>query len=287
MSESRNRWMVRALLAFFILVFTAISALPMITAFLESSSSGGKANANGKATSEDAIAQLRTEAQGYELVLKREPNNENVLKGLLEARLKLLSAKQGSISDVIMPLERLVQVNPNEVEYAVLLAQAKEQTGDRDGAANVLRTVLTSKPGNMEALQAMVTLQLNQKRPEAAIGILQDTLTKAPQANKIQPGSVDTVGIQVMLANIYAEQKRFDKAFEVYDQASKEDSKDYRPLWAKALVLKEQGKTDEAKPLFSNAAAIAPADLKDEINRSATATPTPTGTATATPTATP
>lgn len=277
MSQSRNSWIVKVLLVFSILAFMAVSALPMITNFMESSSDGGSAQANGKAA-DDAIAKLKDEARGYELVLQREPDNENVLKGLLEARLRLLSLKQGSVSDVIMPLERLVKVNPSQVKYAVLLAQAKEQTGDREGAAQVLRTVLETKPGNMEALQSMVALQLNQQRPEAAIGILKDTLSKAPQANKIQPGTIDTVGVQVILGNVHTNQKRYEKAFEIYDQAAKDDPKDFRPLWAKALVLKEQGKTEEAKPLFSNAAALAPAQFKDEINKTATSTPSPAAT---------
>ena len=101
MTQSRNRWIVKALLVFSILAFMAVSALPMITAFIESSSNNGNAKANGQAAS-DAIAKLRDEARGYELVLQREPNNENVLKGLLETRLKLLSLKQGSVSDFVM-----------------------------------------------------------------------------------------------------------------------------------------------------------------------------------------
>lgn len=277
MSQSRNSWIVKVLLVFSILAFMAVSALPMITNFMESSADGGSAQANGKAA-DDAIAKLKDEARGYELVLQREPDNENVLKGLLEARLRLLSLNQGSVNDVIMPLERLVKVNPNQVKYAVLLAQAKEKIGDREEAAKILRTVLETKPGDMDALQSMVTLQLNQQRPEAAIGILQDTLGKAPQANKIQPGSIDTVGVQVLLGNVHASQKRYEKAFEIYDQAAKDDPKDFRPLWAKALVLKEQGKIEEAKPLFSNAAALAPAQFKDEINKTATSTPSPTAT---------
>jgi hypothetical protein len=41
------------------------------------------------------------------------------------------------------------------------------------------------------------------------------------------------------------------------------------------MLLREQGKVEEAKPLFDSAAALAPPQYKDEINRTA-ATPTPT-----------
>ncbi len=202
---------------------------------------------------------------------------------MLQARLQLLALKQGEIKDVIPPLEKLAKLNPDQTKYAVLLAQAKQQMGDVEGAAQTLRTVLETKPGDMDALQSMVALQMSQKRPEAAIGLLQEALAKAPQANKIQPGSVDTMALQVLIGNIHASQKRYGKAFEIYDKAIKSDPKDFRPVWAKALVLKEQGKIDEAKPLFANAAALAPAQYKDEINKTATETPTPTPTSTPTP----
>ena len=51
------------------------------------------------------------------------------------------------------------------------------------------------------------------------------------------------------------------------------------------MVLKNQGKTEEAQPLFEKASSLAPSEYKDEINRqrAASATPTPTPEASASP----
>jgi tetratricopeptide (TPR) repeat protein len=285
-AKSGNRLIVRVILVLGILVFVAVSVAPIIAAFNESGTKSANTNnskGNGQAPV-DPKTKLSDEVRGYELVLQREPENQTALKALLQARLQLLALKQGEIKDVIPPLEKLAKLNPDQSKYSVLLAQAKQQMGDPEGAAQTLRSVLETRPGDMEALQAMVALQMNQKRPEAAIGLLQEALTKAPQANKIQPGSVDTIAIQVLVGNIHANQKRYGKAFEIYEQAIKSDPKDFRPVWAKALVLKDQGKIDEAKPLFANAAALAPAEYKDEINKTATETASPTPTPTASPT---
>jgi tetratricopeptide (TPR) repeat protein len=287
-TQSGNRLIVRIILALAVLAFVGVSIAPIIGSFNESGSreANTATNDKGAAPTADQKSKLQDEVRGYELVLQREPENQTALKGLLQARLQLLAQKQGEIKDVIQPLEKLAKLNPDQTKYAVLLAQAKQQMGDPEGAAQTLRAVLETKPGDMDALQSMVELQMSQKRPEAAIGLLQEALNKAPQANKIQPGSVDTMAIQVLIGNIHASLKRYGKAFEIYEQAIKNDPKDFRPVLAKALVLKEQGKIDEAKPLFANAAALAPAQYKDEINRTATATPTaiPTPTPTTTPT---
>jgi len=238
----------------------------MIAAFNDSQQSGNTASSTGNSASEQK-SKLEDTVRGYELVLQREPENQTALRGLLETRLQLLRLGQGDIKGVITPLEKLSKLNPEETRYAVLLAQAKQQTGDKEGAAQAYRTVLETKPGDLPALQGMVTLLLEQKRPEAAIGLLQESLDKAKKVNKIEPGGVDTTAVQVLLGNVYAKEKRYAQALSTYDKIIKNDSKDFRPVLAKAMVLKDQGKTEEAKPLFDKAASLAPARYKDEINR--------------------
>ncbi|MDM3847783.1 MAG: Tfp pilus assembly protein PilF [Aphanizomenon gracile PMC627.10] len=296
MSESRNRWVVRVVLAFAVVAFIGVSIIPIITAINPESSPQNQPTAEPKISSSEQKSKLEDQVRGYELVLQKDTENQTALKGLLQARLGLLSQKsQGEVKPadiqaVIEPLEKLAKLNPQQSEYGVLLAQAKQQIGDKEGAAQTYRTILTTKPGDLKALQGMVNLQLSEKRPEAAIGLLQESLAAATQANTIQPGSVDVVAVQVLLGSVYAFQKNDEKAISTYDEAIKKDAQDFRPVLAKAMLLKEQGKMDEAKPLFDSATALAPAQYKDEINKAAaapTATPTSSPTQSSTPSPTP
>lgn len=286
-SQPRNRWIVQIILALAVLTFVGISLVPIISALNDTSSSSPNPTNTGDVATSNQISKLQDEVRGYELVLQREPENQTALKGLLQARLQLLSLKQGDIQGVIQPLEKLAKLNPQQSEYGVLLAQAKQQIGDNEGAAQAYRAILDTKPGDIKALQGMVTLLVSQQRPEAAVGLLQETLTNAAQANTIQPGSVDVVAVQVLLGNVHGSQKRYPQAISAFDQAIKKAPQDFRPLLAKAMLLKEQGKVTEAKPLFDSALALAPAQYKDEINKAATTSPPPTPTATTTPAATP
>ena len=282
MSQPRNRWIVQVVLAVAILAFVGVSVIPIIGAFNNTPpSSQNTASTRGSLTSADQKSKLEDEARGYEQVLQREPENQTALKGLLQARLQLLSQKDKSevkpadIQVVIEPLEKLAKLNPEQSEYSVLLAQAKQQIGDREGAAQAYRSILSTKPGDLKALQGMVALLISQQRPEAAIGLLQETLSNAAQANTIQPGSVDIVAVQVLLGSVHASQKRYAQASSVYDQAIKKDPKDFRPVVAKAMLLKQQGKDADAKPLFDSAAALAPAKYRDEIKKAGTVSPIP------------
>jgi tetratricopeptide (TPR) repeat protein len=275
-SQPRNRWIVQVILGLAVLAFVGVSVLPIIGAFDNPPPSNqNTASTRGSSSSSDQKSKLEDEVRGYELVLQREPENQTALKGLLQARLQLLSVKQGNIQGVIEPLEKLAKLNPDKSEYGVLLAQAKQQIGDKEGAAQAYRSILDTKPGDLKALQGMVALLVDQQRPEAAIGLLQETLSNAAQANKIQPGSVDTVAVQVLLGTIHASQKRYPQATSAYDQAIQKDPKDFRPVLAKAMLFKEQGKVAEAKPLFDSASALAPAQYKDEITKAAMVSPAP------------
>ena len=262
MAVKRNRWLIGGVLMVALAAFITISLLPL----LGTSSNHGNSNYPASTAQNNAQAsqqeELETRANGYALVLEREPDNQTALRGLVEARIQL-----GDVEGVIEPLERLAELNPDIPDYSVLLGQTKQQNGDLEGAAQAYRTVLDTSPGNMNALQGLVALMMTQDRPQAAIGLLQDTLTTADQANQIQPNSVDTTSVQLLLGQVYVEEARFEEALALYDQAITARPDDFRPLLAKALVLRDQGQAEAAEPLFANAIALAPDQYKDQIEQ--------------------
>jgi tetratricopeptide (TPR) repeat protein len=258
-AKQRNRWIILAVLTVATLSFVGVSViLPFTNAFKSSQ----VASSPSPSASLSPRSDLEEQAKGYELVLQREPENQTALRGLVDTRIQ-----QGKIKEIIPPLEKLAKLNPDQPDYAVLLAQAKQQAGDREGAAQAYRDTLTAQPGNMRALEGLTGLLLQQERAEVAVNLLQDTLKSADETNKAKPGSVDVPGVKLLLARVYADQQRFDEAIALYDQVIQANKEDFRPVVAKALVLKAQGKTEEAKTLFTAAAALAPPQFKDQINQ--------------------
>lgn len=264
MFDKRNRWIINGVMAIAAFAFLAVLFLPFITAFQSGNAgrSGATPSASPGASPVAQQAELADQARGYELVLQREPDNQTALRGLLETRIR-----QGDVQGAIEPLEKLAQLNPDQSDYTVLLAQAKQRVGDREGAAQAYRSILDTQPGNINALQGFVDLMLEEQRPEAAVSLLQDTLRTADERNQVTPNSVDVASVQLLLGRVYAQQGRTQEAIALYDQSMQQNALDFRPVLGKALVLQTTGRTEEAKPLFDSAAALAPAQYKDQINQ--------------------
>lgn len=267
-SKKRINWIVYLML---VVAITALVGSSMIPVFGNALMAKQLANQSVQTTAAETgtpgltpgrRGELESQARGYELVLEREPENQTALRGLLEVRLEL-----ADIPGTIAPLTKLAELHPEEVNYGLLLAQAQEYIGDRQGASNAYGQVLAAHPGQMNALQGLVNLRLSAGDPQGAIELLEDSLKQATQANQLQPGTADTISIKLLLGRVYASDQRYPEAIAVYDQAIEEDGNDFRPVLAKAIVLKTQDKTAEAQLLFSQAASLAPAQYQEQINQ--------------------
>lgn len=269
-SQKRSPWLI-LVLVLALLAFVGFSLFPLLSSVFQENQPAAQATPGITPTiSTFKQPSLEDEVKGYELVVQREPQNVTAWRGLAEARLQ-----QGDFQGAIAPLEQLAKLNPDQTDYGVLLAQAKQYAGDREGAAQTYRDILNSKPGDLNALQGLVSLLMQQNLPEKAIGLLQDTLKTATPINDIKPGTVDIMSVQLLLGGVYATQKRFPEAIAIYDESIKRYKQDFRPVLAKALILKKQGKIAEATPLFTTAVSLAPAQYKDQVQQLAADNPTP------------
>lgn len=260
MTIKRNRWLVGTVLTLALAAFLSLSFLPFL---------GGNTNRRATGTNETPTAdpnamqaELESQAKGYELVLEREPDNQTALRGLIDTQIQL-----GNVEAVIGPLEKLVELNPTVMEYQVLLAQTKRQTGDLEGAAQIYREVLDQQPGDMNALQGLTALLVQQGRHQAAVGLLQDSLKTAERLKSEGSAAGDTISMMLLLAQVYLEDNQIDPALSQYNAAIDAAPEDFRPVLAKALVVRDQGDNEAAKPLFDQALAMAPDQFKDQIQQ--------------------
>ena len=264
---NRRPWAINLVIVVSILSLAGFTLLPVFNAIL----AGGPAVAtttNGLSPSQ--ASQIQAQAEGYTKVLEREPENQVALKGLLDARLQL-----GDVKGSLSPLEKIAALNPQIPDYTVLLAQTRQYLGDREGATANYRQVLASQPQNINALQGLVSLLLDAKRPAAAIGAVEESIKRVGinQTNPEVPQELTP--LKLLLAQVYLTQQRNADALSIYDELIGSDRADFRPVLAKGLVFKQLGNLTEAKALLSTAAELAPAEYQDRVREMAQATQPP------------
>jgi cytochrome c-type biogenesis protein CcmH/NrfG len=80
-------------------------------------------------------AQLQAEEKGFATVLKREPNNQTALRGLVEIRMR-----RGDISGTKAALEQLVKLNPTNTQYKELLTAIDKQVAETKNVGTLKST---------------------------------------------------------------------------------------------------------------------------------------------------
>ncbi len=262
MQKQSRRWLTIVVLSFISLGFLGGSMLPIIGGILNQKTPSPTSASPDK--SADSAALLKEE-EGYQIVLKRNPNDESVLTGLLKTRYQLMQAGVRQPKDMVEPLKQLVKLKPTDPRPASLLAYYQQQAGDLAGAAQTNRDILTQQPTNSTALQAYVQFLLKQQKSDEALDTVQQSIAVAKQMNQQQTGSADLPALELVLGDVYLSQNQDAKAISLYDRLQQENPNDFRPKLAKGLVFSHQGNTAEALVLMRAAEASAPVQVKPKI----------------------
>lgn len=259
MKKKRSSW-IYLVLGVMLFSLVTVSALPLIGSVVEGQQFADNPNGEMVTLSQQELTKLEAEASGYQKVLEREPNNDTALNGLLNIRLK-----QKDLESAIAPLAKLAKLHPEQIEYTTLLAEAKQQLADYEGAAVAYNQVLAEHPGDIYALGGITNLYLIQELPERAIALLKKTIKLAEKDDLPTAASINREAVELLLGELYTNQKRYEEAIALYDQLTQADQNDFRPILAKALVLEEQGDFEAAQPILAKAYVAAPERYKDQI----------------------
>jgi thioredoxin-like negative regulator of GroEL len=96
-------------------------------------------------TAQSQNAQLKTEEKGFLTVLKREPNNQTALRGLVEIRMRT-----GDAPGTKAALEQLVKLNPTNKQYKEFLIALNKQLTDTK-KVGTLKSTEPKQPKSMDA----------------------------------------------------------------------------------------------------------------------------------------
>lgn len=131
---------------------------------------------------------LQAEAQGYEQVLKREPDNLRALQGVIDTKLKM-----GDYQGAIPYLEKLAQMYPDNPQVLQPLAQAYTMTNNVTGVKKVkeqLEKILAQNPDDPRILQSVAQMRIVTNDLAGAIELMEKLTKIYPQDEKLKQAIV-------------------------------------------------------------------------------------------------
>lgn len=155
--------------------------------------------------------------------------------------------RQSSDNDVsgLEILRTQVQDHPRDWRWALLLARAHYENGDREAAVRTLRPLQRLHPDRLEVmtLWALVAQETNQGAEP--IKQLKERFDSLPAERRLRMG--------LLLADLERVSGESKAAFDRYRNLINDNPKRPEPLLALALLQRDQGRGDDAIALLSKA----------------------------------
>jgi cytochrome c-type biogenesis protein CcmH/NrfG len=133
------------------LAFAGSTVLGMVS-LLTTDIQASKDTSKTAAASKDE--QLKAQAQGYELVLQREPENQVALSGLVDTRLQM-----NDLQGAVEPMEKLVKLHPDRSDYLEGLAKVRILMKDAKGAVEPLEKLVKLHPDRSDYKTALAKVK--------------------------------------------------------------------------------------------------------------------------------
>ena len=170
--------------------------------------------------------------------------------------LKEVKAAKAAFNEALPVLMQSLIFNDKNSELLKQIADVNLQLNNKVEAEKYYLAVFEIDSNDIEALNNLVLIQLDSKKPEAA----EKYLFLRPQKN-ITNNIFFKYNI-IKLADLYCQQKKFKKALFIYDELQKQQPLDFKINFNKAVLYCKLNRFAEAKKLFGELLAKTPKDQK-------------------------
>ncbi|BBN08082.1 hypothetical protein MPTK1_4g08730 [Marchantia polymorpha subsp. ruderalis] len=184
--------------------------------------------------------------------LERHPNDLKALQALLYMRLK-----KGEINAAHAVIDKLIELEPDQLEWKFIRAQAFEFVGELEQARQAFQEIIELRPLSARALQGLAVVMQKNGEDEQALELLGEAVKKAVDAGQAK----EATNLRMLLGQMHTIQGNLDEAMELYRTVVEEDPQDYRPYLCQGLVYSIIGEEAEAEKQFRSYRKLCPKDF--------------------------
>ncbi|TYH45345.1 hypothetical protein ES332_D11G258400v1, partial [Gossypium tomentosum] len=192
------------------------------------------------------------EEERYEKILEKEPRNVDALKVLLYGKIR-----RGKTQEAVECVEKLIDIEPDEVEWRLLQALCYEMVGQLSKAKRLFKVILEETPLLLRALHGLAMVMHKNHEGPAVFEMLNDALEVAVREKRV----TEERNIRVLIAQMHVMQGELEEGMKKFQDLIKDNPRDFGPYLCQGIIYSLLDKKKEAAEQFEIYQSLVPEEF--------------------------
>ncbi|KAA8530953.1 hypothetical protein F0562_005680 [Nyssa sinensis] len=188
----------------------------------------------------------------YVKLVEENPRNVEALKVVFYGKLR-----RGKTKEAVEYVERLIDVEPNEVEWRLLQALCYEMMGQLSKAKRLFREILEKRPLLLRALHGLAMAMHKNHEGPAVFEMLNKALEVACNEKRV----TEERSIRILIAQMHVVKGELEEALKKFQGLIDENPRDFRPFLCQGIIYSLLDKKKEAEEQFEIYRSLVPKEF--------------------------
>ncbi|XVE83256.1 hypothetical protein DITRI_Ditri16bG0073100 [Diplodiscus trichospermus] len=168
------------------------------------------------------------EEEMYEKVLEKEPRNVEALKVVLYGKMR-----RGKTKEAVECVEKLIDIEPHEVEWRLLQALCYEMMGQLSKAKRLFKEILEESPLLLRALHGLAMVMHKNHEGPAVFEMLNEALGVALREKRV----TEERNIRILIAQMHVVKGELEEGLKKFQGLINDNPRDFRPYLCQVRVF--------------------------------------------------
>ncbi|KAL6952991.1 hypothetical protein U1Q18_040904 [Sarracenia purpurea var. burkii] len=177
----------------------------------------------------------------YDKLLKENPRNVEALKVVFHEKMR-----KGKTKEAVRYVERLIDVEPEEVEWRLLEALCYEMMGELNKAKRLFKEILAKRPLLIRALHGLAMVMHKNHEGPAVFEMLNKALCVACREKRV----TEERNVRILIAQMHVVKGELEEGLKIFQILVDENPRDFRPYLCQGIIYSLLDKKKEAEEQF-------------------------------------
>lgn len=188
----------------------------------------------------------------YMKMLEKNPRDVQALKVVLSKKMM-----KGKTKEALVYVEKLIEVEPDEVEWRLLQALSYEMMGDLSKAKRLFRDILVDRPLLLRALHGLAMVMHKNREGTGVFEMLNKALELAKREKRV----IEERNIRILIGQMHVVKGELEDGLKKFHALVDENPRDFRPYLCQGIIYSLLDKKKEAEEQFETYRSLVPQEF--------------------------